>query len=236
MKMKIEKFLILLVTSVCLFQACEESEVPDVSLSGSGYYPLQVGNFWTYQMEQIDYLVLGNDTSSYELRELISDSLVSASGEVTYLISRQLREDSEWRTDSIWTVRKDSRSVVVTENGRALVKLVFPVNVGESWDGNAFNNQGFQSFNYAPVASGEILSDLLDQDTALVAKTVLSDLISPIVGRDQRSEIYVNGIGLVQKDLLVINLCTVSDKCPDNFGDTLSGIFLSQVLIDYGKL
>lgn len=234
--MKIRKFLILLVGSVCLFQSCEESEIPNVDLSGSGYYPLQVGNFWTYQMEQIDYLLLGNDTSSYELRELISDSLVSSSGEVTYLISRQLWENEAWQTDSVWSVRKNSRSVVVTENGRAFVKLVFPVNVGESWDGNAFNNQGVQSFSYGTVASGEILSSLLDQDTALVAKTVRSDLVSPIVGTDQRSEIYVNGMGLVQKDFLVINLCTDNTKCPNNFGDTLSGIFLSQVLIDYGKL
>ena len=64
MKMKIGKFLISLITVVCLFQACEESEAPNIDLSGSGYYPLQVGNFWTYQMDQIDYLVLGNDTSS----------------------------------------------------------------------------------------------------------------------------------------------------------------------------
>lgn len=236
--MKIGKFLTLIILFGLLFQACEESEAPNVDLSGSGYYPIEVGNFWTYQMEQIDYLVLGNDTSSYELRELISDSLVASSGEVTYLISRQLwqEEAQQWRTDSIWSVRKNAQLVVVAENGRSFVKLVFPITVGESWDGNAFNNQGMQSFNYVPVENNEILSTLLDPDTSFVAKTVLSDLVSPIVGTDQRSEIYVNGIGLVQKDLYVINLCTDDTKCPDNFGDTLSGIFLSQVLIDYGSL
>lgn len=236
--MKIGKFLLSIAVLAFLFQACEESEAPNVDLSGSGYYPLQVGNFWTYQMEQIDYLVLGNDTSSYQLRELIADSLVTQSGEVTYLISRQLWEETnqQWRTDSIWTVRKSSQSVVVTENGKAFVKLVFPVNIGETWDGHAFNNLGFQSFNYQSVAQGEVLSTLLDQDTSILVKTILNDRISPIVGTDQRSEIYVNGIGLVQKDLYVINLCTNNTKCPDNFGDTLSGIFLSQVLIDYGKL
>ncbi len=236
--MKIRKFLTLLTLLTLFFGSCEESEAPNIDLSGSGYYPLQVGNFWTYQMEQIDYLVLGNDTSSYQLRELISDSLVSSTGEVTYLINRQVWQEAgqQWRTDSIWTVRKNSEFVVVAENGRPFVKLVFPVMVGETWDGNAFNNQGFQSFNYAAIEPGEILSTLLDQDTSIVAKTILSDQISPIVGTDQRSEIYVNGVGLVQKDLYVINLCTDNTKCPDNFGDTLSGIFLSQVLIDYGKL
>lgn len=236
--MKIGKFLILIALLALFFQGCEESEAPNIDLSGSGYYPLEVGNFWTYQMEQIDYLVLGNDTSSYQLRELISDSLVSASGEVTYLISRQLWEETsqQWLTDSIWSVRKNSQLVVVTENGRPFVKLVFPVTVGESWDGNAFNNQGFQQFNYGALEPDEIESILLDQDTSVVAKTILNDQIDPIVGTDQRSEIYVNGIGLVQKDLYVINLCTDPSKCPDNFGDTLSGIFLSQVLIDYGQL
>lgn len=236
--MKIGKFLTLIALLTMFFQGCEESEAPNIDLSGSGYYPLQVGNFWTYQMEQIDYLVLGNDTSSYQLRELISDSLVSSTGEVTYLISRQLWQESgqQWQTDSIWSVRKNSQFVVVTENGLSFVKLVFPVSIGESWDGNAFNNQGFESFNYAAVAPGEIETLLIDQDTSVIAKTILSDQISPIVGTDQRSEIYVNGVGLVQKDLYVIRLCTDNTKCPDNFGDTLSGIFLSQVLIDYGQL
>ncbi len=238
MQMKIGKFLILLGFLAFLFQACEESEAPNIDSSGSGYYPLEVGNYWTYQMDQIDYLVLGNDTTSYELRELISDSLVSSSGEVTYLISRQLWEATtqQWQTDSIWSVRKNSRFVVVTENGRAFIKLVFPAVIGETWDGNAFNNQGFKSFNYEDVGVDEIESSLVGQDTIQSIKTVLSDLVSPIVGTDQRSEIYVNGVGLVQKDLYVINLCTDNTKCPDNFGDTLSGIFLSQVLIDYGKL
>ncbi len=238
MKMKIGKFLIVIGVITCFFQSCEETEAPNIDSSGSGYYPLQVGNFWTYQMDQIDYLVLGNDTSSFELRELISDSLVSSVGEVTYLISRQLWEvdRQQWRTDSIWSIRKNSQSVVVTENGRSFVKLVFPVSIGETWNGNAFNNLGFVNFRYEAVETGELESVVFEQDTVIAVRTVLSDQISPIVGTDRRSEIYVNGVGLVQKDLYVINLCTDNTKCPDNFGDTLSGIFLSQVLIDYGKL
>ena len=238
MNMKIRKFLVLMTFLGCLIQACEESEAPNIDLSGSGYYPLQVGNFWTYQMDQIDYLTLGNDTSSYELRELISDSIVTSSGEVTYLISRQLWQEAEeeWQTNTIWQVRKNAQSAVVTEDGVSFVKLVFPVAIGKEWNGHAFNNIGSRVFRYEAVEDREILSMLLDQDTSLVVKTVLSDQVSAIVGTDQRSEIYVNGIGLVQKDLFVIELCTESSRCPDNFGDTLSGIFLSQVLIDYGKL
>lgn len=236
--MKIGKFLMLIGFFASFFQACEESEAPNAKFSGPGYLPLAVGNYWTYQMDQIDYLVLGNDTSSYELRELISDSLVATSGEVTYLISRQRRNpaNQEWRTDSIWSVRKNQQQVVVTENGRSFVKLVFPVMEGQTWDGNAFNNLGVTTFSYETVLTPDILSTAFGSDTISAIRTVLSNLVSPIVGTDQRSEIYVNGIGLVQKDLNVINLCTDNTKCPDNFGDTLSGIFLRQVLIDYGQL
>ena len=228
------------ITLLCLlllFWSCEESEAPNPDLTGSGYYPISVGNFWTYQMEQIDYLVLGNDTTSYQLREWISDSLLSPSGEVTYLINRQRWDelDQAWETDSIWSVRKNDELVVVTENGIPLVKLVFPVSIGQTWDGHAFNNLGFKSFEYEPVAPRELLTTTLDPDTSLVVKTVLSD-ISSAIGRDERSEIYVNGVGMVQKDLFVLEICTRETNCPDNFGDTLSGIFLSQVLIDYGKL
>lgn len=217
--------------------ACEESETPNPDLTGGGYYPIQVGNFWTYQMEQIDYLVLGNDTSSYQLRELITDSLVNATGEVTYLISRQLWDEASlsWETDSIWSVRKNNELVVVTENGLPLVKLVFPVTIGETWDGHAFNNQGFRSFEYQSVAPSEVLTTVLSTDTLMAVRTVLSDIRSNI-GRNERSEIYVNGVGLVQQDQFFLEICTREANCPNNLGDTLGGIFRSQVLIDYGKL
>ncbi len=222
-------------TAVSVLYSCTDTDPPNPDLSGSAYYPLQTGNYWIYQVEQVVILPLGNDTSSYQLREVITDSIVSSLGEVTYLIDRESRADesSPWRQDFLWTARKNGQFAVVTENSVPLIKLVFPVEEGKTWNGHALNNMGAVTFRFDPVNMTEVNSPI-DLTAAPMIKTVISDLESDIVGTDKRSEIYANGIGLVQKDQLILELCT-SSSC-EELGEVIAGRFLSQVLIEYGEL
>ncbi|MEM9327361.1 MAG: hypothetical protein AAGA85_16965 [Bacteroidota bacterium] len=218
-----------------ILQGCTETEAPNPDLSGSAYYPLETGNYWIYQVEEVEILPLGNDTSRYQLREVISDSIVSSLGEVTYLLNRESRADdsSPWRQDSLWTVRKNGQFAVVTQNSVPLIKLVFPVEAGKTWDGHALNNLGTVNYRFDPVDLTDVESSV-DLSNASLIKTVISELESDIVGTDMRSEIYANGIGLVQRDELILVVCT-SSNC-QVLGEVVGGRFLSQVLLEYGAL
>ncbi len=218
-----------------LFSCGEEVAPPDPDLSGPGFYPLQVGNFWVYDMERIDFLALANDTSVFQLREIITDSIVTGAGQVTYLLNRETRLDPEgaWRADSLWTVRSGAQGLVITENNIPLVKLVFPVVAGQTWDGNSFNNRGNQTFEFREVSPSELPNDFqAAADSVDFIRTVISDIQSLITGTDRRSEVYGKGIGLVEKDYLVVSLCT--NDC-ETSGDTLGGFVLSQRLIEFGE-
>ncbi len=216
------------------FGCGEEIEKPNPNLSGPGYYPLAIGNYWIYDVEQVVITLLESDTSTFQLREILVDSIVSALGDVTYLISRETRSTpaEPWEADSLWTVRNTSQSVVVTESNVPFVKLVFPVAEGQTWDGNSFNNKGNQTYRFDSVLDDELPGVWSDADSVAFIRTIISDISSAITGTDQRSEIYGEGVGLIEKDYLRISLCTT--EC--DAGDTLGGLRLSQELIEFGAL
>jgi hypothetical protein len=132
-----------------LGMSCSE-EMSDISLDqGYDFLPLEIGQFRLYDVEEIVYAVFEPDTSQYYLKEVIADSLVSGDGTVRYLINRYTGVDSANLTlDSVWSVRKLENSAVFTENNRDYVKLVFPVEAGKTWDGNAYNTLEVQNYNY----------------------------------------------------------------------------------------
>lgn len=205
--------------------------------AGLSFYPLTVGNYWIYDVDMIEYLPLGNDTSSFQVREVISDSIVTDLGEVTYLLNKEVRLDtlSPWRVDSLFSVRKSNQFVARTENNVTTVKLVFPVAVEVEWNPNALNNNGQSTYRYVLASDEDVALSSLAFDIDNAVKVVQSDIVSPIIGTDQRSEVYVDDVGLIKRDQLVLELCTSESDC-ETLGEIISGVFLSQLLIEYGSL
>ncbi|MGB3780695.1 MAG: hypothetical protein WA960_20185, partial [Tunicatimonas sp.] len=111
---------------------------------GAQYYPLTVGRYSVYEVEDIRYTVRdGIDTSRYQLRERVADSWTGAGGEIIYSLERYTRDlpDNDWQLDSVWTARKNEQAVVVVENNVAYTKLVFPFRDALEWNGNALNSR-----------------------------------------------------------------------------------------------
>lgn len=198
---------------------------------GYDYYPLEVGQFRIYDVEEIRYLITGFDTSAYQLREIIFDTIQSAN-QTTYLLRRDVREDAQdnWESDSIWTVTRASNYLSITENNIPLVKLSFPVNIGNQWDGNGLNSRAEQLYRYQQVESSMIDSIQIDDQI----RVIIEDVEENITGVDLRSEVYVRGIGLVEKDFLTQKKCTASDCGPD-LGEVIAGRSVKQTLIEIGN-
>ncbi|MEP4533952.1 MAG: hypothetical protein ABJ004_12765 [Cyclobacteriaceae bacterium] len=223
---------LLLVFSVFLIVSCDGSEEPDPTDLGYDFYPINPAAYRIYQVDEIKYDLLGPDTTNYQIRETISDSLMSESGIVSYVLKREKRTDSSdvWQTDSLWTLRKDQSAVVITENNVPVIKLSFPVVDGKVWDGNALNIKPSQSFYY------EIPESLIELYTLIEAerlvKVISADLEPNLVNQDQRFDVYASEIGLIEKNYITLNFCTAN--C-ESVGEVQSGRILNQYLIEYGE-
>ncbi|WP_420578375.1 hypothetical protein [Ekhidna sp.] len=213
------------------FSSCNSSKEVGPETVGYDFYPLAVGDYRIYDVEEIKYLITGFDTSVYQLREIIIDSIPS-NDQTIYLLRRDIRtnEMDAWESDSLWTVTRTSNYLSITENNIPFIKLTFPVKEGKEWDGNSLNSRSELSYYYQPVETNNIDSLSLDDHI----RVIIEDIEENVTGVDLRSEVYAKGIGLVEKDYLTQKKCTSSDCGPD-LGEVIAGRSLKQVLIEIGN-
>jgi len=117
------------------------SDTLEPSKIGFNYFPLEIGDYRIYQIQQIEYsLFAATDTAHYQLKELVVDTF-STQSELNYILHRFKRDLStdKWQLDSVWTSRRTQNHAIVVENNISFVKMVFPIRLDKVWDGNLFN-------------------------------------------------------------------------------------------------
>ncbi|MEO1253522.1 MAG: hypothetical protein AAFY41_01370 [Bacteroidota bacterium] len=214
-----------------LFSSCNETKEIDRDNLGYDFYPLSIGSYSIYDVEEIRYLIAGFDTSNYQLREIIIDSINSID-QTSYLLRREIRQDQTepWRSDSVWVITQTDNFLSVTENNIPFIKLTFPVSLDREWDGNSLNSRNSTTYYYQEVQNA-IIDSIPELDHIRV---IIEDIDENVTGVDLRSEIYVRGVGLVEKNYFTQKNCTASD-CGADLGEVIAGRSLKQILIERGN-
>lgn len=225
-----------LIPLVSLLLSCSE-EASDINIDlGYDFLPVQTGNFWTYEVQEITYEVFEPDTSVYFIKDVVVDSIIpSDSQSVKYIMYRYSGEDSSsLALDSVWSLRLTDRVAVFSENNQDVIKLTFPVEAGNSWDGNAYNTEDSETFYYESVDDYTYDDVSYSSDDAI--RVIIEDVEQNLVNQDERSEVYLKNVGLVEKDYTQLSFCTVNCETKGSeVGEIEKGTILSQKLIVYGK-
>ncbi|HVD97052.1 MAG TPA: hypothetical protein VNB90_02535 [Cytophagaceae bacterium] len=136
--MKIYK---LLIAGVCalLFFACKKEDNPSADELGYSYYPINVGDYSTFDVVDSSFQGVGNTiVTKYQIKEELHDP-ITVSEETRYEIYRYYKNDgNDWNDypDSVWTVFNPGNRILRVQNNVRFVKLVFPFQVNKQWDGN----------------------------------------------------------------------------------------------------
>ncbi|HQQ83361.1 MAG TPA: hypothetical protein PLX35_14555 [Cyclobacteriaceae bacterium] len=221
--------------------ACE-SHTSFPKIDSSGYYPIQKGSQWTYAVVETQFSpVTGQTTASYDLKVIVSDTLVASSGEVIYTLQRFRRVDDTqpYTATDTWSVRKSDFTVVVQQGNIPYLKLSLPLSAGKTWNGNAYNNLGGKdrctdgtvncdAYAVKALAQGFQLGTLSYKNTVTIEENSAQD---PIVGQDVRTSVYAFGVGLVYYESNVFSYCTVGTCIGKQIVE--SGVAYKQTLKDY---
>ncbi|UBM60928.1 hypothetical protein LAG90_09810 [Marinilongibacter aquaticus] len=181
------------------FWACEEEQSSPQSLEV--YYPLETGQKAEFEVQSWKYSVSEPETfRTYFLKEEIGEEVEGA-----FKLIRSTRASTEaaWRVDSIWTVYSEPDKLVRVENNVPIVKLVFPLLEGKSWDGNGLNSRDEEDFE---------LSSSLDYPQNIQrdfpkAIGVVERLDSNLITMNRKLEWYAPYRGLVFKENTHLEYC-----------------------------
>lgn len=109
-------------------------------ITSSIYFPLDEGLEIEYEVLEIVYRNQGliRDTSSYLLKEVTAGSFNNPSGDIVSIIDRYIKsnESESWSYKSSWQALIANNKAIRIEENRSYIKLQFPLNVHDSWDGN----------------------------------------------------------------------------------------------------
>lgn len=174
-----------------------------------------------YDVQEVNYAQgQQRQTTTYQMEVQIADSFPATNERITYVIYRSKRSDASqpWQAVDTWSARKDNEGVVIMEGNTPFVKLAFPVQTGIRWDGNAMNSLGVDEYELTDVGQPLEVRGTTFEKTATVEQERNGD---PVVFRDERSETYASGVGLILRKVTQLHYCT-DEAC------------LGQQVVDYG--
>ncbi|MEY4142481.1 MAG: hypothetical protein RL110_1853 [Bacteroidota bacterium] len=213
------------------FVSCQKDKANVTSGSFHyNYYPYAQGSYWIYQAIEITHDENANvphDTTFYELKTEIGDTLYDNEGRLVYRFNRYKRSGifNPWQLTDVWTtVVSENRAEIVEENIRR-VALRFPIKSNTVWDPNQFSflppQQGYYERIHEPYSTGYVNSDSSVHAFSIKELTLVS--------YKNQYEVYGKNIGLMKKyfkDLQISNFDTLNVK---------QGKELFLTLLEYGQ-
>ena len=232
--MHIIKYLYISIIFCGLCSCSTETLQPNTDTIGSNYFPLEKGSFRIYDVIEIEHVFASeNDTSAFQLKEVVADSFVNLEGGLSHLIHRFKRSQPEdnWTLDSVWSARKTGNFAVMTENNVPLMKMVFPLQEGKSWDGNSLNGKDTDEYTMTDVFRSYTLADsvVVDKSVFIVQENENDNLLF----RDIRHEVYGEDIGMLYKESIQLQYCAETNCIGQEIIET--GRELKMWLTAYGN-
>lgn len=224
-----------------LFACTSDPISPDLGL---GYYPIALGDYRIYDVNETTYVDKVAATEQYQQRESFYE-VIETAGQITYILRIERRENemAPWASVKTVKVRQTNQFLEYHEDNQSFIRMTYPIKFCKEddqnrltglggaecaeWDGNVENQRDPEFHHYRILESGDFTFGETDH-----IKLVLSDFPANIVKRDQRYEIYASGVGLVERSYDQVEFCISGCSGTDEIQD---GSVLLQRLIEYGS-
>jgi hypothetical protein len=225
---------------ICGVLACtEEPNGTEPINLDTNFFPLASGNYRDYSVTETIYFTSSDiETRVYQIREELGLEFENMQGAKSFELKRYSRigSNDQWRLDSLWISRIDTNPAfraVQVENNLSFIKLVFPIIIGKTWDGNALNNRLSERYEITEIFDtySPSVNSLSFANCAMVLHQEDDDELTI---RDIRYEVYSEDIGMVHRYNETLKYCSR----PECLGQKIveSGRSIEMRLIGYGEL
>jgi hypothetical protein len=192
---------LLFLISVALLASCTKENSSDVAPAyyAYEYFPTDSGIVRHYKADSIFWDANNQaalDTISYEIKEVIAGNYLDNENEVCQRIERY-RKDSNGNW-IIWKVISDKRSQFNAErfiDNVRYIKLKFPLNTSDKWNGNALNTLDAQYYQLTDLHQPGSINTLSFDSVCTVLQDDYIDATRQFYGMEK----YAARIGMVYR-------------------------------------
>lgn len=204
------KYLLFIGIAGIVFLSCKKEKQPNTYL-GYDYFPNNVGHYVIYECDSIIFNPYDTvhhpqfDTFKYQIKEVIESLYLNDQGQLTQRIVRYKRNDNSslpWSSiftpEKVWSGTMLSNMAIRDEDNYPYIKLVFPMNLNEQWNGNALNTIGTWNYQYTTLNTPATVNGVYFDSTL----TVMQINQPSLEGNQFYEEQYAAGVGLIYKEVI----------------------------------
>ncbi len=224
-----------------LLASCAKKKIPEnEQLLGTAYYPVETGRFIEYDIDSTVYndLPVSVISHQYRIKEIIKDQFTDNEGKVAYRVERYVKikqgtkpyDSIPYTIKEVWMLNASNKNIQLNERNIRYTKLIFPVELYATWNGNAFNSLGEQIYSYEYIDKQETINSVNLEKVLQVKQKDNKNLIV----YEYAAEKYAKNIGLVERKLINIYSNNVLPNVPIE-NRIEKGVIYTQKIIAYGK-
>jgi len=216
-----------------VFLSCKKESQPTPLFMGYDYFPTRVGHYVIYQCDSIvvdpfNIRIPPFDTFTYQIKEVIDSVFLNNQGQPTMRIVRYKRtnDSTPWTniltSEKVWTGNLFSNLAKRQEDNYVYVKLVFPMSLNETWNGNVYNTIGQWNYQYTTLNTPATINGIRFDSTLTVFQIKDSSLLNYQYYMEQ----YATGVGLIYKKVIDWSTSKLSFSSPPPVDSATSGCIL----------
>jgi hypothetical protein len=207
--------LLIIYTAMLLFfqTACKKKE-QEVDFR-FGYFGFTEKKFVDYNVTEIlhDDPVAIHDTTRFQLRTVIGDTVIDNEGRIARKFLRYVRNTSadSWQLKDVWTAIIDGYRAELVEENQRVIKLVFAPTYEKTWNINAFNMFAVKNVYYDFLHVENTMNGITFPQTIRVEMQSDQNMIQ----YKREYETYAEGVGLINryfKDFTIISADTLKPR------------------------
>lgn len=228
-----------------LISCVENTENYQIDKSDYNFFPLKNGLSLTYQVDSLIYDNNGTIKLSRNiiLKRTVIDSFIDNSGIKNYIIDENYTENGKEIKSQFVNVYRTEDMAVENERNLKFIKLIFPITLGKTWEGNKLFDANNTILNIAgePIKVYENwlyrYSKMLDKYE--VNGKEYSDVIEIIqtdtdykLEKRYSIEYYAKNIGLIYKKMMILNTQKIDETNTPWELKAEEGFIMEQKLIN----
>ncbi len=211
--------------------SCNKTETTTTS-DNYNYFPTDSGRWVKYSVTEIniDEDMNMRDTIKYQLLYTWGGVYSSGQNNKAHILNRFIKtnKQTKWQPINRWYAEITENKIIQTEDNIKYIKILYPLQIGKIWNGNAFNNTDSTNVFEYTITDIDKLENINNTPYNEVL-TISQRYFKSEVEKYLYEEKYAKNIGLVEKQQISIYSKHINPNIPIEQRITKGSIFIMRI-------
>ena len=224
--------------AIATLYSCDNTSTPPAN--PYDYYPLSIGQYAIYQVNEVIYSSGQNDSivNSFQEKDEVISLTTDVMGNETYTIwrSSRINESGYWQKNKEYKVQRVPDKIIVDLNNETIVPMIFPIDLSLQWNAYLYFNLNDKDYRYGYKSKYQKIGEPLtikDKNFKNTVKVEERLDTTGLIKYNLAVKYYAEGVGLISEKEADFEYLQNNGEL-EGYKVIASGKRKDRVIMDYG--